>query len=170
MSAIEAVKDRVAISGNQTGPAEDSHSSHLIDVARPSATAVATLAAPVFAGPGVDAWQVIPVRPRLDAESHPELMEQIHEALAEGCGRIALDLTQNQFFSLAAIQLCVGLARDLAGENGQLALVGCNERTKKHFDVYASLKQITVVRTLSELLSDRHSSVVIRGRSSQESR
>ena len=148
-----------------------------VDVDVPRVVAAAAIAAPVSlvasasttasASP-VDAWQVIPVRPRLDAESHPELMEQIHEALAEGCNNIALDLTQNLFFSLAAIQLCMGLARDLSNENGALALVGCNERTKKHFDVYGSLKQIKVVRNLSELVSDRNprtlfSSVSING-------
>jgi anti-sigma B factor antagonist len=155
------------------GDANGSSAGDSIDAGMPGVTAVATLAAPVSStstSAGIDAWQVIPVRTRLDAESHPELMGQIHEALAEGCGHIALDLTNNQFFSLAAIQLCVGLARDLAGENGSLALVGCNERTKKHFDVYGSLKQITIARTLAELLTARHASVVIRARSSRESR
>ncbi len=138
----------------------------------PSVTAVAAVAAPVAAPTvDIDAWQVIPVRVRLDAETHSELMMQIHEALAEGCNRIALDLTQTQFFSLAAIQLCMGLAKDLAGNDGALALVACNERTKKHFDVYGSLKQITVARSLAELVSTgRTSSVVIRPRSSQAPR
>lgn len=128
---------------------------------------VAALAAPL----DIDAWQVIPVRVRLDAETQPDFMTQIHSALADGCRRIALDLTQNQFFSLNAIQLCVSLARDLTSDGGALALVGCAERTKKHFDVYGSLRQIMVVRTLGELLTEGSpTSLVIRPRSSQEVR
>jgi len=139
-----------------------------VDAGAPART-MAAVPAPVE-GSAADAWQVISVRTRLDAETHADLMTQIHEALAEGCSRIALDLSQNQFFSLNAIQLCMGLARDLANDGGSLALIGCSERTKKHFDVYGSLKQIKVVRTIAELVSGRNSSVVIRPRSSQAPR
>lgn len=114
-----------------------------------------------------DAWQVISVLSRLDAETLSMLMTDIHECLATGARRIALDLTKNEFFSLNAIQLCVGLARDLDADEGRLALVGCGERTKKHFDVYGSLKQITVVRTLAELVAGNASSLVIRPRFSR---
>lgn len=161
MTSSEAAKDL-------SQPAEDA-APEAADEQMPAIAAVAAVAAPVELA-GVDAWQVIQVRPRLDSETHADLMTLIHEALAEGCRRIALDLTQNQFFSLNAIQLCMGLARDLANDEGTLALIGCNERTKKHFDIYGSLKQIRVVRTLAELISDRSAVAVMRPRSSQETR
>jgi anti-anti-sigma regulatory factor len=129
-----------------------------------TASGVPTLAAePAPIDP--EAWQVIAVLPRLDSEHHADLMTEIHSALAEGSRRIALDLTQNRFFSLNAIQLCVSLARDLAGDDGALALIGCGERTKRHFDIYGSLKQITLVRNVSELVSGRTTSVIVRPRS-----
>lgn len=111
-----------------------------------------------------NAWQVITCLPRLDSFNHSDLMQEIHSVLAQGSRFVALDLSQNRFFSLNAIQLCVSLARDLAEDDGSFALVACPERTKRHFEVYASLKQITVVRSVSELVKDRSSSVVIRPR------
>ena len=109
-----------------------------------------------------DAWQVITLLPRLDSSNHSDLMTEIHSALAEGARRVALDLTQNRFFSLNAIQLCVSLARDLAEDDGAFAIIGCGERTKNHFEIYGSLKQITMVRTISELVQGRTHAVVIR--------
>jgi anti-anti-sigma factor len=173
MTSSEAAKDLLETIGESASEA--------IDAGVPSVAAAAAVVAPVTkavsaidvgadVGADADAWQVIQVCTRLDAETHPELMAQIHETLAEGHSRVALDLSGTQFFSLAAIQLCMGLARDLAGENGALALVGCSERTKKHFDVYGSLKQITLARTLAELVSDRGAAVVIRPRFSREPR
>lgn len=171
MTSSEAAKDLLETIGETAIEA--------IDAGVPSVAAAAAVAAPVAevasgadasTDVGADAWQVIQVCTRLDAETHPELMMQIHETLAEGYSRIALDLSRTQFFSLAAIQLCMGLARDLAGDDGALALVGCSERTKKHFDVYGSLRQITLVRTLAELVSERDAAVVIRPRSSREPR
>lgn len=131
-----------------------------------SASEAAAIPAPIES----ETWQVISILPRLDAENHGALMSEIHAILADGSRRIALDLTQNRFFSLAAIQMCVSLARDLADDGGSLALVGCPERTKKHFDVYGSLKQIIVVRALGELVNERASQVIVRPRSSPEVR
>ncbi len=127
----------------------------------------------VAAAQGFDpeAWQVVTVLPRLDSFNHSELMTEIHSILADGTRRVALDLTQNKFFSLNAIQLCVSLARDLANDDGSFALIGCPERTKRHFEVYGSLKQIIVVRSVTELVQGRTTTVVMRPRvSSQEAR
>ena len=131
-----------------------------------TATALSAVSTVPLKAVGVDpnAWQVITCLPRLDSFNHSDLMQEIHSVLAEGSRYVALDLSQNRFFSLNAIQLCVSLARDLADGDGSFALVGCPERTKRHFEVYASLKQITVVRSVAELVKDRTSSVVIRPR------
>lgn len=110
----------------------------------------------------IDAWQIISILPRLDSSNHSDLMSEVHSVLAEGARRVALDLTQNEFFSLNAIQLCVSLARDLAEDDGHFAIIGCGERTKKHFEIYGSLKQITMVRFVSELVQDRTQAVNIR--------
>lgn len=118
-----------------------------------------------------NAWQVIPVLPRLDAVNHADLMSEVHAILADGTRRVALDLTQNRFFSLGAIQLCVSLARDLAADDGAFALIGCPERTKRHFEIYGSLKQIRVVRSAGELVQGRNEAVITRRRvSTQEAR
>jgi anti-anti-sigma regulatory factor len=106
------------------------------------------------------AWQVITLKPRVDALNHADLVSEIHEALAEGSKKIALDLTQNRFFSLNAIQFCMSVARDLYGDGGSLALIGCAERTKRHFDIYGSLKQIRIVRSMDELVTDGSGSSV----------
>lgn len=102
----------------------------------------------------VDAWQVITLKQRMDADTHGDLVQEIHEVLAEGAKRIALDLTMNRFFSLNAIQFCMSVARDLEYSGGSLALIGCGEKTKRHFDIYGSLKTIRLVRSIHELVID----------------
>ena len=103
---------------------------------------------------GQSCWQVITLKPRVDAFNHADLVAEIHEALAEGSKQIALDLSQNRFFSLNAIQFCMSIARDLYSDGGGLALIGCAERTRRHFDIYGSLKLIRNVRVVDELVTD----------------
>lgn len=109
---------------------------------------------------GESCWQVITLKPRVDALNHADLVAEIHEALAEGAKKIALDLTQNRFFSLNAIQFCMSVARDLYSDGGGLALIGCAERTRRHFDIYGSMKMIRNVRFVDELVTDGSGSSV----------
>lgn len=142
------------------------------DAPTPKRVAEAISAAPLKeALAGAKVWQIITCLPRLDSFNHSDLMQEIHSVLAEGERFVALDLTQNRFFSLNAIQLCVSLARDLAADDGCFALIGCSERTKRHFEVYGSLKQITNVRTVAALVSGPVTTVNVRAKaSSQEAR
>lgn len=112
----------------------------------------------------VDAWQVITLKPAIDSVNHADLVQEIHQALAEGAKRIALDLSQNRFFSLNAIQFCTSIARELSFAGGAFALVGCAERTRRHFDIYGSMKQIRSVRFVQDLVMETGVQVNVRSR------
>lgn len=96
-------------------------------------------------------WRVIAAKLRVDSFNQIELENMARAAREEGCRKIALDLKANRFFSFQAIRFFVDMARDLAQANGELALIGCSEKTKRHFEIYGSLDHIRMVRTLTEL-------------------
>lgn len=98
-----------------------------------------------------NAWSKIVLKPRVDSFNQGELLIEIKEAVEAGATRVALDLRQNRFVSVAVIRACVETAQKLADKGGEFALVGCPERTKRHFEVYGTLDDIRVVRTEDEL-------------------
>ena len=96
-------------------------------------------------------WRFINLKNRMDSSQQVELLGELASARKEGSTRIALDFRNNRFISLQAIQSIVTAAEELAGEGGEIALVGCIERVKRHFEIYGSLKHIRVVRTEADL-------------------
>lgn len=91
-------------------------------------------------------WNLINVKARVDAKSFDELQATVRDLRLQGKSHIAVDLRQNRFFSLPAIQFIVSSARELREQGGEMVLVGPNEKTKKHFEIYGSLKDIRVIR------------------------
>jgi anti-anti-sigma regulatory factor len=97
-------------------------------------------------------WRLIQVKSRVDFSNQEELAQAIREARAQGCKKIALDLRANRFFSLPSIKICVDIAAELSGERGgDFALISCTEKTRRHFEIYGSLKHIRNVRSERDL-------------------
>ena len=98
-------------------------------------------------------WAIVVLKPRVDSFNHAELTQELATLFDAGRRCLALDLTGNRFFCLQAIKVCVDMAAKLSENGGAFALVGCNERTRRHFEVYGSLKHILMVRYPSGLQS-----------------
>ena len=96
-------------------------------------------------------WQVISVKPRVDSFNQDDLIAQMRALKEQGETKIALDLKNNRFLSLPVIKFCVEISKELAGQKGGFALVSCPEKTKRHFEIYGSLKHIRVVRSERDL-------------------
>ncbi|HVK62003.1 MAG TPA: STAS domain-containing protein [Bdellovibrionales bacterium] len=96
-------------------------------------------------------WSLVPLRNRLDAAALSEVSMELGDLMAAGHHRLALDLKNNRFICLQAIYYLVGLAEALAAIGGEFVLIACAEKTKRHFEIYGSLKHIRVVRSESEL-------------------
>ncbi len=96
-------------------------------------------------------WQIIHVKARIDAFSQDDLIKEVHNLRAQGHRKIALDLKNNRFLSFNAIRFCSDFSRDLTADSGALVLIGCAEKTKRHFEIYGSLDHIRIIRTELEL-------------------
>ena len=96
-------------------------------------------------------WHIIQAKSVVDSHSQDELINEIRSLMATGAKRIAIDLRQNRFLSLPAIKACVEAAQRLATKEKNFALISCQERTKRHFEIYGSLKHIHVTRYESDL-------------------
>jgi anti-anti-sigma factor len=98
-------------------------------------------------------WSIVQVKTRIDSQSQTELIDEVKRLRAEGKRRIALNLRNNRFLSFPAIRYCVDTAKEMRASGGLLALVACSEKTKRHFEIYASLDPICIVRDESDLLT-----------------
>ena len=96
-------------------------------------------------------WRVVGVKSRVDSFNQGALMEEIRGLAAQGAKHIALDLKANRFMSLPVIKCCVEVAQLLSECGGGFALVGCSEKTKRHFEIYGTLDHIEVVRSSAQL-------------------
>jgi anti-anti-sigma regulatory factor len=52
-----------------------------------------------------------------------------------------------RFLSLPAIQLIVSVARELKEQGGELVLVSPTEKTKRHLEIYGSIKDVRILRS-----------------------
>ena len=103
-------------------------------------------------------WGVIVAKTRLDAFSHDQMVAEIAALRAAGCLRIAFDMRANRFLSLQTIRYMVSLGEELQSEQGRVSLVAPVEKIKRHFEIYGSLKCVSIVRFVEELTRARESS------------
>jgi anti-anti-sigma regulatory factor len=96
-------------------------------------------------------WQIIFVKARIDAFSQNDLVKEVRDLCAQGHRKIALDLKNNRFLSFNAIRFCSDFSHELMSEGGALVLIGCAEKTKRHFEIYGSLDRIRIIRTELEI-------------------
>jgi|GEM_PF-4046386 len=96
-------------------------------------------------------WGVIVARTRLDAFSHEQMVSEIDALRREGCVRIAVNMRANRFLSLQTIRYLVTLGEELRAQKGRVSLVAPVEKIKRHFEIYGSLKTISIVRFVEEL-------------------
>lgn len=96
-------------------------------------------------------WQIVAVKSRVDAFNQEALKEEIENLRKNGYRKIALDLKANRFLSFPVIKHCVEISREVASSGGSFALIGCAERTKRHFEIYGTLDHIDIVRAAGEL-------------------
>lgn len=96
-------------------------------------------------------WRVLVMKSRVDSFNQEELVAAMTGLRAQGCRCIALDLKANRFLSFQAIRFCVDTARELAAEGGSFALIGPSEKTRRHFQIYGSLSDIQVLRSVRDL-------------------
>jgi anti-anti-sigma regulatory factor len=97
-------------------------------------------------------WRLVPTRPRVDSFNQEFLFNELRELRASGCLKIALDLKANRFLSLQVIQFCGDFAKQMQSDGGKFALISCPEKSKRHFEIYGSLRHIQVVRDEMELV------------------
>jgi anti-anti-sigma regulatory factor len=96
-------------------------------------------------------WTVLIAKNRVDAFNHEEIRRDLDTLRSAGKKRLALDLSANRFLSLPMIRYCVELAASLAQDGGSFALLGCQPKTKRHFEIYGSLENILFFRFEREL-------------------
>ncbi len=110
-------------------------------------------------------WNLLNLKARVDAGTFDDLQAAIRDLRLQGKTHIALDLRLTRFLSVPAIQFIVAVARELKEQHGELVLVGPSEKTKRHLEIYGSIKDVRVVKSdeaLTVLLSLSESTSAVR--------
>jgi anti-anti-sigma regulatory factor len=121
----------------------------VVEAVAPAPVAASPL--PLATQPTSQEWAVVTIKSRVDSFNQEALIQEIKDLRAAGHKRIALDMKANRFFSFPVIRACVDAARELSEAEGGFALVACPQKTKRHFEIYGSLKHIRIVRSVEEL-------------------
>lgn len=92
-------------------------------------------------------WNLINLKARVDAGTFEELQTAVRDLRLQGKTHIALDLRLTRFLSVPAIQLIVSVARELKEQGGELVLLGPSEKTKRHLEIYGSIRDVRILRS-----------------------
>lgn len=95
----------------------------------------------------LSSWNLINLKARVDAGTFEELEASVRDLRLQGKTHIALDLRLTRFLSLPSIQLIVSVARELKEQGGELVLLGPSEKTKRHLEIYGSIKDVRILQS-----------------------
>lgn len=96
--------------------------------------------------PEAESWHIFVAKARIDAFNQSGLSAHLSQAMGEGKKHIGIDLRATRFISQQAILFLSQFAEQLAAAGGRLALIAPLEKTKRHFEIYGSLRWIDVYR------------------------
>jgi anti-anti-sigma factor len=101
------------------------------------------------------AWFVINAKVRIDSFNQETLKTLLTRSQESGFNHVALDLRTTRFISIQAIQTISRFAESLKTSGGTFALLGPTERAKRHFEIYGSLKAITVLKASDVIAGEK---------------
>ncbi|NJL99507.1 MAG: anti-sigma factor antagonist [Synechococcaceae cyanobacterium SM2_3_2] len=85
----------------------------------------------------------------IDGKTAPSAQENL-VPLTQGGGKLILDLSQVSYMSSAGLRVLLLLYRQMAGNNGQIALVGLSEELKDTMSITGFLKFFLTSETLAD--------------------
>ncbi len=101
------------------------------------------------------AWFVINAKVRIDSFNQDTLKALLNRSQEASFQNVALDLRTTRFISIQAIQTISQFADALRAKGGAFALIGPTERAKRHFEIYGSLRAITVMRAAEVVAAEK---------------
>lgn len=96
-------------------------------------------------------WKLIQMDGRVDAFNHEGFKERVQDVANQAGTNLVVDLQPVKFLSLPTIKFLCSLAQELNRQGRALALLSPSEKQKRQFDIFASLDDIRIAKTLSDL-------------------
>ena len=98
-------------------------------------------------------WLIFSLDGRVDAFNFAEVDQCLRGLLAQAPERLAVHLENADFLSIPFIKLLAALADELHKKGLRLPLIAPTEKLKRQIDIFASLDEMIVYRSLEQLLS-----------------
>jgi anti-sigma B factor antagonist len=102
----------------------------------------------------VGSWSVLFVGGELDLHTSTAMRDRIESLVADGAGRIALDLTSVPFMDSSSLGIVVTALKRQRENGGQLALVGVSGSPAKVLDITGLDRVIPLFATTDQLPQD----------------
>ena len=100
-----------------------------------------------------DRWSVVAVRGEVDVATAPRLREKLIDLVNQGEHHIVVDLTDVDFLDSTGLGVLVGALKRVRTNDGELALVCCEPRILKVFEITGLTKVFTMHTTVDEAVS-----------------
>ncbi len=100
----------------------------------------------------IGTWGIFEVDGTVDSIHTRVFIDAMAEYVNGGRKNIVLDLSKAPFLSIGAIRYINQLSQYLEGTAGKLALMGANDRIKRHIDIFVSWKKIKEINSLWEVV------------------
>lgn len=100
----------------------------------------------------IGTWGIFEVEGTVDSIHTRVFIDSLAEYATGGRKNIIIDLTKAPFLSIGAIRYLNQLSQYLDGASGRLALLGPNDRIRRHIDIFVSWKKLKEINSLWEVI------------------
>lgn len=100
----------------------------------------------------IGTWGIFEVDGTVDSIHTRVFIDALADYINGGRKNIVIDLAKAPFLSIGAIRYINQLSQYLEGTAGKLALMGANDRIKRHIDIFVSWKKIKEINSIWEVV------------------
>jgi anti-anti-sigma regulatory factor len=100
----------------------------------------------------IGTWGIFEVDGTVDSVHTRVFVEALSAYVNGGRKNVIIDLGKAPFLSIGAIRYINQLSQYLEGTSGRLALMGANDRIRRHIDIFISWKKLKEINSIWEVI------------------
>lgn len=100
----------------------------------------------------IGTWSILKVVGTVDSISTKAFIDVFSTYVSGGKKNIILDLNEATFLCIGVIRYINQISQYLDGIGGRLALMGANEKIRRHIDIFVSWKYLREVNSIWEII------------------
>lgn len=100
----------------------------------------------------IGSWGIFEIDGTVDSVHTRIFIDALAAYLNNGHRNIIIDLAKAPFLSIGAIRYINQVSQNLESAGGRMALMGANDRIRRHIDIFVSWKKLREINSIWEVI------------------